>query len=286
MRRLDHRNGLWAREIIAQQHEDGTWGNMFHSLAVPDGKHLLTTEQALRRLWRLGFTAEDEPIRRAMDCMTACLRGERKIDDYWEKGHDWTLYTRLMLATWVRIFEPENPEALAVARQWARVIEAAFKPGYYDHAAYLAAYEQVLGSLAKGAREGDFVIFYQMALLQGLLDAKTESLMLDYVLEHPAGMYYIYNKPLDILPECFASREASCYLAAIEVLAGYASAPAKLGFVAEWLETNRLEDGQWDMGVKAKDSVYFPLSDSWRKVDMRKADCTKRVEKLLERLRG
>ncbi len=283
---MDHRNGLWAREIIVQQHEDGTWGHMFHSLAVPDGKHPLTTEQALRRLWRLGFTAEDEPVRRALDCMTACLRGERKIDDYWEKGHDWALYTRLMLAAWVRIFELENPEALAVARQWAQVMAAAFASGSYDHRAYLAAYEQVLGSPAKGAREGDFVVFYQMALLQGVLDAETESRMLDYVLAHPAGMYYIYNKPLDILPESFASREASCYLAAIEVLAGYASAPAKLGFVAEWLEANRDENGQWDMGAKAKDNVYFPLSDSWRKADMRKADCTERMEKLLGRLCG
>ncbi len=112
------------------QNPDGTWGSQFHTLSMPDRRQgLITTEQALRRLKILGFTIEDEPIRRAVDCMCACLRGERKIDDYWEKGHDWALFTRLMLGAWVREFTPEEPEALDVARQWARVIESTFANG-------------------------------------------------------------------------------------------------------------------------------------------------------------
>lgn len=93
----DHRSGKWAASILAAQHPDGTWGNMFHSMAQPT-RAPLSTEQALRRLHVLGFTIADAPIRRCLDTMAACLRGERKIDAYWEKGIDWAMFEPLMLA--------------------------------------------------------------------------------------------------------------------------------------------------------------------------------------------
>lgn len=278
---MDYRNGETARRIIELQKDDGTWGNMFHSLAMPTNRAPLTTEQALRRLKILGFTIQDPPIRKAVDCMTACLRGERKIDDYWEKGIDWDLYTKLMLSTWVRIFEPNNETALTFARRWANIMENTFEGGTYDAAAYQKAYMQEFYNRTKGGREIDFVSFYEMNLLQGLLSKKTESLMLDYVLQHKKGIYYIYYKPIDELPSTFASIEASRYLSAVEILAGYQSAGEKLGFVVQWLEDNKDENGQWDFGSKARDNIYFPLSDSWRTAAYRKADCTERVSKII-----
>ena len=77
---MGHKKGKWAEQIVALQHEDGTWGSQFHSLAVPTKRYPLTTEQALRRLMVLGFNINDVPIRKAVDFMTACLRGERKMD--------------------------------------------------------------------------------------------------------------------------------------------------------------------------------------------------------------
>ncbi len=73
---MDHRNGRWARQLLALQNEDGTWGSTFHTLTAADRGRTVTTEQALRRLKALGFTLEDGPIRRAVDTMTACLRGD------------------------------------------------------------------------------------------------------------------------------------------------------------------------------------------------------------------
>ena len=60
---MDYRNGKIAEQIVALQNEDGTWGNEFHSLSIPNNKKPLTTEQALRRLKLLGFTIKDEPVR-------------------------------------------------------------------------------------------------------------------------------------------------------------------------------------------------------------------------------
>ena len=257
MKIMNYKNSKIAQEIILLQKDDGTWGNEFHSLAIPSNRAPLTTEQALRRLKYLGFTIEDEPIRKAVDCMVSCLRGERKIDDYREKGRDWDLFTKLMLSTWVRIFEPDNAVALEIAQHWVNIFE----------------------------KEIGVVSFYEMNLLQGLLSKEAESRLLDYVINYEKGIYYIYDKPICILPKEFQSIAASRYLTAIDILAGYATAKEKLGFVVEWLESNRDENGQWDFGPKVKDNVYFPLSDSWRKAEDRKADCTAKVLSVLEKLK-
>lgn len=281
---MDHRDGILATRIIELQNDDGTWGQTFHSLAQPNKRYPLTTEQALRRLKVLGFTVNDAPIRKAVDCMILCLQGERKIDDYWEKTHNWELFTQLMLSTWVRIFEPDNVLALRFAKRWSNIIDKAFESGTYNDEAYIDAYICEFASKPKGAREVDFSDFYHVHLLQGILSEKTENHFLDYIIAKTNGIYYVYNKPLNKLPNVVASKEASWYLSAIEILSGYKLSKEKLSFVVEWLINNADENGQWDLGIKAKDNVYFPLSDSWIKAECRKADCTERITSIIQNI--
>lgn len=262
---MDYRNGKLAQQIIELQNEDGTWGYEFYSFSVPNNKKPLTTEQALRRLKNLGFTIKDAPIRKAVDCMAVCLRGERKIDDYWEKGIDWAEYTRLMLATWIKIFEPDNVYALEVAKRYAADIEKLVLSGDYKTDSYK-------------------VSFYDVNITQGLLKPDIESRWIEHIINYDKGIYYIYGKCISELPKVFASLETSRYLAAIEILAGFDTAKEKLQFVVDWLEENKDENGQWDFGAKAKDNIYFPLSDSWRNAEYRKTDCTNRVMAVLEKL--
>lgn len=47
-----------------------------------------------------------------------------------------------------------------------------------------------------------------------------------------------------------------------------------------WINANRDENGCWDFGKKAKDGVYFPLSDRWDKTT-RVTDSTYRISKLI-----
>lgn len=266
---MTYKNGKTAQQILSLQNEDGTWGYEFHSLSIPTNKKPLTTEQALRRLKLLGFTIEDKPIRKAVDCMTACLSGERKIDNYREKTRDWDLFTRLMLSTWIRIFEPDNELALECAKYWVNRIEDAFND------------EKCEDSVRAG-----FVTFYELNLLQGLLTEETESRMLDYVIHYEKGIYYIYGKRISELPRTFQSIDTSRYLEAVDILTGYKLAKEKLRFVREWLEEKQGEDGKWDLGAKAKDNLYFPLSDSWKTAENRKADCTEKISSILKKLGG
>ena len=278
----NYKNGKWADQILSQRQEDGLWGN-FHTLSRPVPGRSLTTEQAIRRLYYLGYTAEDEAIQPVLKRMEQCIKGGLAIDNYSEKKHDWPFFEKLMLAAWLRIFEPQNETALEVAYRWARVVEKAFAGGSYSLADDIAAFTAWKGRKPKSGFETGFGMFYHAALLPGVLPSKTENMFLDYYLSKPDGMYYIYDRPLNQLPEVFASRKSSCYIAAIEVLARYDRAKEKLNFVMDWLNANRNKNGQWDFGEKAKDGVYFPLSDRWDKTT-RIADSTYRIDKLFAML--
>ncbi len=278
-----HKDGKWALQIIGMQDDEKMWGS-FHSLSSTN-VNPITTEQALRRLQILGFTMEDECIRKAVAYLDDCLNGRKQIPDPTEKLHDWTLFTHMMFSAWIRRFTDENERANEMAKKWARVVTAAFASGGYDHETYTKAYAETFGMKAKGGRLIDFVQFYAVSLLKGELNEDTQRAMVRYILDKPDGIYYIYERRIGTLPDFQEGKPASRYLAAIEMLAEYEAARDELSFVADWLEANRNENGKWDLGKNAKDGVYFPLSDDWRKKETREADCTERVERLLAKLR-
>lgn len=277
-----HKDVKWAKEIISLQDSEGKWG-IFHSLAQPTTKNI-TTEQALRRLERLGYTIEDECIQKAVSYMNDCLIGEKSIPDYREKVHDWDIFTSLMLSTWIRRFTTDNPVANKIGKKWADVISGAFIGGTFNHEEYVSAYTDILGLKPGGGRLVDFVNFYPVSLVRDCLDEKTEQAVVDYILEGDNGIYYIYNSKIAVLPQVFESKNASYYLAAVELLSKYVHARHKLNFVIDWLNDNRNENGRWDMGKMSNDKVYFPLSDNWRKREDREADCTERITKLMAEL--
>jgi hypothetical protein len=273
----------WVQQIVELQHEDGSWG-CFHTLSKPTKAQPITTEQALRRLRILGLTKDDEPVARAVIYMEQNLK-QPFPTVFYEKKHDSKTYGDLMLAAWIRLFDAYNEAALVIANKWANIVSSAFQGGTYSNERYVSVYETEFAKLnPKAGCLSDFVVFYQLALLPGLLSPEVENAMLDYVLPHKRGIYYIYNSPVNVLPEVFASKNASWYLSAIELLASYASASKKLGFVKKWLLDKRSADGMWDMSAAVKDGIHFPLSDSWRKPEDRRSDCTARITKLIERL--
>lgn len=280
---MDHKNGKWARQILDGRNSEGMWEN-FHTLSRPANKKALTTEQALRRLKILGFTREDEAIQAVLERMCLCVSGRKRIDDYSEKTHDWPLFEKLMLSAWIRLFDPENEIALEIAGQWAVIAEKAFGSGQYNKNDDMEAFYEQFGRKPKSGFETGFGMFYHAVLLQGVLTPATESRLLDYYISRPEGIYYVYDGCLGKLPENFASGETSLYLAAAEVLAGYKQAREKLGFVADWLVSNQNEDGSWDLGAGVKDGIYFPLSDSWRRKEVRISDCTERIGRLLQEI--
>jgi hypothetical protein len=100
----------------------------------------------------------------------------------------------------------------------------------------------------------------------------------------PDGIYYSYENSINVLPNDFTSKKASMYLGCIELIAEFDTAKHQLQFVVDWLQKNKNENEKWDMGKNAKDGLYYPLSDDWRKKEKREFDCTYRISNLLQKL--
>lgn len=279
---INYKNSKWASEIIELQRDDGSWG-YFHTLSNPTKQNPITTEQAIRRLEVLGYTINDEPIIRAVSYMQDCLVGKSTIPDRREKSHNWDIFTELILSTWIRRFTKNDNNANNAAKKWAEIMSTALSKGIYDNGLYIDTYKKVFQLPPKGGRLLDFVNFYPISLVVDLLDDKIALALVDYIIHHKTGIYYIYGEQLSILPSEFKSKEASRYLAAIELLSEYRNlgCKEKLMFVVDWLNINKEYEGYWDMGATVKDGIRFPLSDSWRKRELRIKDCTYRISNLI-----
>ena len=271
----------WVRQIAGLQQDDGSWG-YFHTLSQPTKTRPITTEQALRRLRILGLTKDDAPVTAALRYMRECLKGERRPPDGREKVLNWDAFEAHMLATWIRIFEPDDPLAAPIAEMWADIITKSFRNGALDGNVYETEYRRRIPVLNYGERMIMIPQFYMVNLLKGALDTETERRFVDYIINNKSGIYYIYGSAVAIPPTEFASRKTSFYLGALEQIAGYACAGEKLAFAVKWLSDHKDADGGWDLGAAGKDGVYLPLSDSWRKPEDRKRDCTERITRLLK----
>jgi hypothetical protein len=254
----------WVKNIVDLQQDNGSWGN-FHSLST-SSKYRITTEQALRRLGILGLDCHDSCIQKAVGYMEQFLNGTVDFADRKEKSHDWENFTKLIAAAQIRRFKPSSMPAMNIANKWKDIIEYAFSDNEYKHQKYEEAYIEVFSKKPYGGRLVDFVNFYPLTIVCGLLTEKTEQIMLDYVINHTGGIYYIYEDCLSILPDSFASKHAGRYLSALELLSEYSSAKEMLHFSVRWLLNNIGKDGLWDMGPDVKDNVVYPLSDSWRSI--------------------
>lgn len=273
-------DSVWAGKILSAQNSDGSWG-FFHSMCSISGSKRITTEQALRRLRKLGFTKEDKVISKALSYIQKCLEGSVFIPDRREKFRDWDVFFSFIFSAWLKLFDAQTPQSEEIALKLGTVVEKAFEQKVFNIGLYLSEFEKRFGVKPHNERNFDFVSFYQVVLLKDILTRQTEQLMLKYILNKDDGIYYIYNKKLSLLPAEFKSLQTVRYLDAVELIAEYRYSSSCLAFVSDWLKHNVQEDGSWDLGAKAKDNINFPISDSWRSSDSRKKDCTTRVNRLM-----
>ena len=282
----DYKNGSWATKIISLQKGDGSWGN-FHTLAMPTSGKAIATEQAINRLRRLGFTKDDEPIQKALAYMHTCLTDTSQMPDPREKRMDWDAFIELMLAAWIRKFTDEDTLANAAAEKWKTIVAAAFQSGAYDKDIYIntlyALMKPKYGTVKRHKEVLRVDYYYPIALLAGEIDEKFEKAFFDYTMNSKTGYYYGFVGSVLQPPNDFCSKQASRYLAVVELYCDYPNryCKEKLQPVVDWLNANKNANGSWDMGAAVKDGTYFPLSDSWRTIKAREEDCTYRIEKII-----
>lgn len=66
---------------------------------------------------------------------------------------------------------------------------------------FTKGYKEAFYLKAKGGRLLDFANFYQVSLITDCLTDQIEEAVIDYILNHETGIYYIYGEPICILPE-------------------------------------------------------------------------------------
>ena len=285
----DYKNGKWAKKIIELQKDDGSWG-FFHTLSMPTSSQPITTEQAIGRLRRLGFTKDDTVIKKAISYMHDCLARKKEIPDRPEKRADWGIFTDLMLAACIRRFTDDDALANNIADNWKAVADAVFINGEYDSKVYTNAFYDIIkpksGTIKRNIELLRLNYYYPILLLAGKIEESIEKRYFDYIMNSETTYYYGHYGSIMQLPNNFQTKEASIYLAAIELYCEYPNmyCKNKLKFVIEWLNHNKTENGGWDMGAIVKNGTYFPLSDSWRTAELREKDCTYRIEKIISAL--
>jgi len=289
---VDYKSGKWAAQIIDLQRDDGCWGDNFHTLSDPVPKCPITTEQALRRLRILGFTKEDNVIAKALSYMHDCLAGKKTVPGGREKATDGEIFIELMIAAWIRKFTRDDVLANNIAKKWNAVVSTAFRSGEYDPDAYINTFYEIMkpayGTVKRTKQLFRIECFYPISLLAGEIDESIEKAYFDYIMNSQTAFYYGHSGAITRLPNDFRSKDASRYLAAVELYCEYPNKYCKdsLKFVADWINENKNKDGNWDMGRKVKDGVYFPLSDSWRDANCIVQDCTYRISKIISAIRS
>lgn len=277
---MSYKESKWARSIIERQTKDGLW-NGYHNLSIPR-KNTDTMEENLRRLEILGYTYEDEPIKKTITYLEENLAGRKPMLDCNGSPMVQDFFVDLINAAWIRRFTKECDAANAIALRWAELYSEAFQNGAFDRERYAEKYRQLFDAepfrwAAQKQRN-----FYDVSLISDVLDEKTEECFIDCIMKDPKGIYYMYQKCIAVLPEQFQSKETVSYLSTIYVLLRYERSRYKFTFVKDWIMEHQYSEGMWDLGSQAKDGIIFPLSDDWKSEENRVKDCSWFMNQILK----
>jgi hypothetical protein len=270
----------WILELKNEQKEDGSWGR-FHS-AMKTGGRIGTTEAAVERGLALGLEDSDPIFRATTNYLLQLLEGTIDFPDPPEKNDRWTTGRQLFTAATLARICPNLPILDKIWELWATIARHTFASGKYDPEAEIRAHQNLTDASVKDS----YLVLnnrYQLALLGSRADKlpKTlESALVDWVWHKENGVGYLAI-PLSNPPIRFTLGMLDRLFTSLELLSYFPSWRKFAGNIINWLWTKRNNEGFWDFGPRASMSVYFPLSENWRKKKCRQHDWSTRVLVLL-----
>jgi hypothetical protein len=275
----------WVRELASEQREDGSWGR-FHSATKCEGK-IATTEAAVRRGLALGLEASDTIFCAVTDYLTCLLEGKVGFPDPAERNDRWDTGTQLFVAATLAKICPSLSVLDRIWRLWVEVAERTFVSGRYDSEAEVRAHE----ALTRASVRDSYLVLnnrYQLELLGSRADKLNEALensLFDWVLHKSDGVGYL-GIPLANPPRKFTAGMLERFFMSLEILSCFPSWRKQARNMVDWLWKQRNSEGLWDFGPRASMTVYFPLSENWRKSKNRQHDWTTRILTLLREYYG
>ena len=157
-----------------------------------------------------------------------------------------------------------------------------FNSGTYDPEAEIQAHQMLTGA---SVRDSYLVLNnrYTLALLGSRptnLSKALENALVDWVWHKEEGIRYL-EISLSNPPRRFTPGMFDRFFTSLELISYFPSWRRFADDLIDWLWSNRNGEGLWDFGPRANMSVYFPLSESWRRKRQRQHDWSTRVLALL-----
>jgi len=270
----------WILELKNEQREDGSWGR-FHSAMKTKGK-IGTTEAAVERGLALGLEASDPIFRATIDYLSRLLEGLIDFPDPPERNNRWATGKQLFAAATLARICPTLPILDKAWELWATIARHTFVSGKYDPETEIRAHQMLTGASVKDS----YLVLnnrYQLALLGARatkLSKALENALVDWVWHKKDGVGYL-EIPLSNPPRRFTPGMLDRLFTSLELLSYFPSWCRFAGNLIGWLWTKRNDEGFWDLGPRASMSVYFPLSESWRRKRCQQHDWSTRVLALL-----
>ena len=264
-----------VRSLADEQRADGSWGRL-HSEDTTLGLEYATTEFAVRRAVSLGLTETHAMLRRARSCLARYIRSG-DCPDPAEKNDRWPTGVRLFAASTLALFAPKARESARVRKTWLRIGERTFADGNYDANREAAAHADLTGATMKGTY---LALDNRYALeLLASCDALAPGLgasLADWVADSGRGIRYL-SEPLRMPPLGRAAGRVDRWLTSVHIAVALGPSRERLQQLVHPILESRGDDGLWDFGPRPERSAYLPLSQSWRRIENRKADWTTRV---------
>jgi len=242
----------------------------------------VTTEAAVERGLALGLEASDPAFRAVIRYLSCLLEGSVGFPDPPERNSRWATGTMLFAASTLARISPDLPILDKPWKLWAEIAERTFNSGRYNAEAEIRAHQMLTGASVKDS----YLVLnnrYQVALLGSRaceLPKSLEKALVNWVWHKQDGAGYL-EIPLSNLPQRFTAGMLDRLFTSLEILSCFPSWRELADNVITWLWKNRNGGGFWDFGPRASMSVYFSLSESWRKSKQRQHDWSTRVLALL-----
>lgn len=277
----------WAALLQSSQQADGTWGR-YHTQDTRVKQPFPTTESAIASALGLGLDRASPVLAKLMPVLLDYVDGRLDWPDPPEK-HDnplaWYVWERHYSAAALALIDPTHPRLDAFWAIWAEALAAAFQSGEYDRGREIAALNGLLQCRMKSPVP--FHVYHPLLILSAArqrLPVELERRALDFVLHHPRGIYYVYEKAVSA-PLPMSARHFWSWFNTHRLLSRFPLWKELCADAANWIWRQRGPDGLWDLGsgVHRRPYSIFPLSDDWRRPQKRVIDSSVEMLALLAR---
>ena len=276
-------NSRWVKQLEDAQEVNGSWGR-FHSQDTKVKKPFRTTEEAIRRALALGLTAQDEVLKRAIGYMEAIMEGREHWTDQAEKHEGWPVNIRVITAATLATIVPDHPLLVEFQNRWLEILHRTFASGSYDPLVERQAHRELHGIVTPG-KYLHLGMLYPLLILSSIpggLPTRLEQSLLQWLWNREEGIYYVTPRSLNRFPD-IDSPTFPAWLDGLELISRFMNGRQVVSRALDWINAQKNSGGFWDLGPRARTSIYFPLSEDWRIPGKRVIDGSVRILLLLKK---